>query len=809
MSNHSFTKSLCLFGLILFAGSFVLTMPPNSAGQVAPAANNASALLFVENAGQFDAAVRFRLEGEGRTLWLTEDALWLSLVEPAAHGAADSSVWQRPGQHRPVGDRQGVHLKLMFVGANPRPRLEAFDERPARFSYFIGNDPAGWHSGVATWGGVRYVELYPGIDLEVVGADGRLAPRLVCGGNCGEGLQQVALQVEGADRIEVVEGQLRMGTAVGEVTLPLLQVEGGGSVAFSPRVQGNRVVMPFGRGVERPARPEDEPADLLYSTFIGGSAFDIVSGLAVDGNGDAYVTGSSSSVDFPTTAGVFLDSGGGDSYVFITKLNNTGSDVHYTAFLGGNGYDGGESITIDGSGAVYVTGSTNSTNFPTTFNAYDRTHNGYIDGFVAKVESEGTILTYGTYVGGSDWDEPTAIVVDTNGLAYIAGFTQSANYPITVNGLPYSGNADGFVTKLDGTGSNITFSTLIGGFNLDWLYDLALDSTGAAYVTGITWSADYPILPTAFDQTPDEVAGDGFISKFDNSGTLVYSTFFGGTDSEGGTAIQVNAEGAMYVAGATASNDFPVTAGAYETTANGSRGFNMETFVLKVNSLGTDIIFSTLVGGTGFDFAVDMDIATDGSLYVSGNTDSSDFPTTAGAFDTSLNGEVDAFVFRLDGAGANLLYSTFLGGSFPAAQYEEDVAGKVVAGTADVVYVSGSATTYDFPITAGAFDTTFGGDYEGFVAKLTTADNSPVTPTATATDTATPTETPTLGPTATPSATAGTPEVTATATEAAGTVTPTPTFTPIPSASATPTATATVPAVVVYDLYLPAIVTNP
>jgi hypothetical protein len=817
MSSHSFTKSLLLFGLILFIGVFVLTMPPESAGQSPAAAANSSSLLFVENVGQFDEAVHFRLDGTGGTFWLTEDGLWLSVLEPAAREVDEPSGWQRPGQNRPDGERQGVNLKLTFVGANPRPRLEAFEQRPARFSYFMGNDPAGWHSGVATWGGVRYVELYPGINLELSGEGGRLAPRLICQSNCRERLQQVALEIEGAETVEVVEGQLRIGTAVGKVLLPLFHLEGGHGVAdVSPRVEGNRVVMPFGEAVRIPKIPEDEPADLLYSTFLGGNAFEIVFDLAVDDGGASYLTGVSSSIDFPTTAGSFVDNSGSDAFVFITKLNSTGSDVLYTAFLGGNSYDEGQSITIDGSGAVYITGQTDSTNFPTTFDAYDRTHNGDSDGFAAKVVSDGTILSYGTYLGGSDYELPVSVAVDANGIAYVAGFTYSWDYPKTVNGLPYAGNGDGFVTKVNGTGSDLLFSTFLGGTQLDYLNGLTLDSNGSPYITGATFSPDFPGSATASTQTRGSDA-DGFISQFDSSGTLSYSTFFGGTNFDEGMAIKLDADGAIYVTGGTNSSDFPVTAGAYDTTFNSTMENTPDVFVLKVNNLGTDIIYGTFIGGAFHEYGFGLDVGSDGSVYATGMVSSADFPTTPTSFDTSLNGERDAFILRLDGAGSSLLYSTFLGGSLSAYEFEEDAGLEVVAGIGGSVYVAGAATTTDFPTTAGAFDTIFGGEYEGFVAKLMTGDNSTATPTATASATDTATPTPTLGPTwtPTPSPTGPTPVISPTPTETAGTETPTPTWTPpatasaTPTASSTPTATATTPAVTVYKRYLPAIVTNP
>jgi hypothetical protein len=771
--------------LFLVVGGFALTLAVSGNGPAQPA-TNPSSLLFVENEGQFDEAVRFRLDGDDRTLWLTEDGLWLSLLEPTT--------------------QQGVHLKLIFVGANSRPQLQPFEPRPTRFSYFMSNDPAGWYSGVATWGGVRYVELYPGIDLELAGENGRFTPRLICRDDCREGLPLVALQIEGAEAIGVEEGQLRLQTAVGEVMLPLFRVEGGEGFDFSPQVDGNRVVMPFGGALPVVAKgmaiPADEPDDLLYGTFLGGSASDHVRALTRDGAGATYLTGQSSSVDFPTTAGAFVV-GGDDSFVFLAKLNSAGSDLDYAAFLGGNDTDYSRAIAVDSNGAAYLTGLTGSTNFPTTFNAYDRTFNGGThDSFVAKIEPGGTILAYSTFLGGNAAEFSEGIAVDGNGVAYTAGTTTSTNFPITNGGSPLPAN--GYVTKISSNGENLIFSTLLGGSSTDEIQDLVLGEDGSFYVTGMTHSLDFPVSPDAFDPVGDEAA-DGFLARFAGNHSLAYATFFGGSDQEWSFGMALGENGTVYMTGQTTSSDFPVTDGAFDTSHNGG----LDGFVLKVSEPANDIVFGTFLGGSAYELPFEVDVAADGSVYVTGIVQSADFPTTVGGFDTSLNGSEDAFLVQLDGSGSMLLYGTFIGGDTP----DGDAAVAVIAEAGGVVYVGGLTAAANFPTTQNGFDTILDGPSDGFLVKLATGDNSTATPTAThmATDTATagPTETPT------PSATAGTAEITPTATEAATTNTPTPTFTPLPTvnptptASSTPTPTATVPTMNAYWLYLPGVITNP
>jgi hypothetical protein len=331
---------------------------PAAMGQLRPA--------FIENRGQFDPAVRFQLGSGERRVALAEDAIWVTLAEPnpIAPGAGyHQSEQASPVVGEPAGALRRLTLKLSFVGAKSHPRLEPMERLETHVSYFIGADPANWRTEVPAWGGVRYVDLYPGIDLEVSGQGGTWGWRLLRAG-LGAALDRVRLRVEGADELRLDGGQLRVSTGLGEFGLPLLELDGGASAERRPVLQSDTVLTPLaGAGAPPTGQPipaADKPGDRLYATFLGGSSWDFGSGIAVDGGGSAYVTGSTESSDFPAGPGYDTSYNGGDVDAFVVKLNASGTGLVYATFLGGSSPDRGSGIAVDASGSAYITGDTGS-----------------------------------------------------------------------------------------------------------------------------------------------------------------------------------------------------------------------------------------------------------------------------------------------------------------------------------------------------------------------------------------------------------------------------------------------------------------
>jgi len=453
---------------------------------------------------------------------------------------------------------------------------------------------------------------------------------------------------------------------------------------------------------------------LEYSTYIGGSGADQAYGIAVDSSGNTYVTGKASS-SYPTTAGSYNQTHGGNEEVFVTKLNSDGSDLIYSTFLGGSGFDQGFHIDVDNSGNAYVTGHTSSGAFPTTAGAYNQTFGGGSnDAFVAKLSSDGSILEYSTFLGGSGFDEGLWIRVDDSGNAYVTGRAGSG-FPTTAGAYQTTfggGSYDAFVAKLSSDGSGLEYSTFLGGLSFDVGDGLLVEGSGNIYVTGNTRSSDFPTSVGAYN-TSRNGDYDVFVTKLNPAGSgsadLIYSTFLGGSSFEfpnGG--IAVDSFGNAYVSGQTASSNFPTTAGAYNNTFGGFR----DVFVTKLSSDGSSLEYSTFLGGSDFDLGYGIDVDSSGNAYVTGETKSSNFPTTVGAYDTTHDVGNDVFFTKLSSDGSSLDYSTFFGGS------NDDNGKGIVLDDSGIVYLTGFTRSTDFPTTPGANDTSHNSNTDVFVMKL-------------------------------------------------------------------------------------------
>ncbi|MFB3897066.1 MAG: SBBP repeat-containing protein [bacterium] len=409
------------------------------------------------------------------------------------------------------------------------------------------------------------------------------------------------------------------------------------------------------------------PASLIYSTFIGGSAEDGGHSIIVDHSGNAYITGyTSSSIDFPVTPGAFDTSyNGGPFDAFITKLDATGAILIYSTYIGGSaampftGDDYGNSIAIDDLGHAFITGYTRSINFPTTSGAFDTVLNktgssaSYSDAFVTKLSADGSSLDYSTYLGGDIIEEGYAIALDSAGNAYVAGRTSYTDFPITSNAFDTTfngGTYDGFFTKLNTTGSALLYSTFLGGSNNDMSYGIAVDNIGNAYLTGYTSSTNFPTTVGAFST---KFGGyiDTFVSKInpDLSGmaSLIYSTYLGGSVRELARDIKVDNVGNAILVGYSDSTDYPITPGAYQTVANSSTADFTDIVITKLNYTGSALVYSTYLGGTDSDYGYGIAIDNNNNAYITGVTYSTDLPTTTNAFDTSANGNRDAFVIKV------------------------------------------------------------------------------------------------------------------------------------------------------------------
>jgi hypothetical protein len=442
---------------------------------------------------------------------------------------------------------------------------------------------------------------------------------------------------------------------------------------------------------------------LTFSTYIGGGSEDRGDAIAVDASGAIYLAGETLSANLAGAGNAF---GGGYKDAYVAKLDPTGTSLVFTTYLGGSESDGGIGLAVDAAGAVYLAGYTGSADFPTA-NAYDATLDGSGDAFVTKLAPDGGSFVYSTFFGGGG-GSATAIAVDSSGAAIVVG-TAAANLPL-VNAVDTTYTyKESFVTKFAPSGTSLVYSTYLGGTDRDEANAVAVDQSGAAYVVGFTTSADFPVT-ASYDVTNDN--GDMFVTKLTASGAFAYSTFLGGSGGEFATAVAVDATGSAYVAGYTSSANYP-TRNAFDATHHTGGYYSDDAVVTKLNAAGTDLVYSTYLGGAEDDYAWGVAVDVSGAAYVVGQTAASSFPR-AGPVDATRS-DLEGFVTKLAPQGNALLFSTFLGGGL------DDVARAVAVGPGGVAYVAGDTDSLDFP-TPGGPGQAAGRD--AFVAKFRTTNQT-------------------------------------------------------------------------------------
>lgn len=645
-------------------------------------------LHFVENRGQMESQVKFHAQGPGFGLFFTPKGVVLAgRVPPEANGHLGAAVLKIS----PLGQS--------FASLQPEAPL------PGKINYLVGRDPRKWRTQVPAYAAVRYLEVFPGIDLKFYGAGSQMEYDLMV--KPGAEPSRVKFRVDGVSSLEITrEGDLAMRLPGGSILVQKKPV-------IYQEIAGRRVAREgkfkileedsSSYGFELAAYDRSFPLvidpRISYSTFLGGGSDDQGLAIAVDAGGNAYVTGQTFSVGFPVTRV-------GDSIVFpeafVTKLNPTGKALVFSTFLGGDGADAGTGIGVDGAGNVYVTGWTDSLDFPVK-NAFQPTKNPGIDAFVAKLNPSGSDLVFSTYLGGTGDDRATGLALTGAGQATVTGTTDSNDFPVANAAQAINlGGTTAFVTRLAADGSSLVFSTFLGGSKNDEGHALAVDGGGNTYVTGATTSLNFP-TKNAF-QGNNLGTQNAFVTKLGPAGGLVFSTFLGGKDVDSGRGIAVNAAGQAFVTGDTTSLNFPV-----KTPFQGFKRGGRDAFVTRLAAAGNSLIYSTFLGGSNSDQGLAISVTGAGQATVAGVTSSFDFPVR-NAVQRVFRGATDAFVTRLNANGRSLVYSTFLGG-------QKDDQAKGVALLGGQAFVTGITNSFDFPFRS-AFQPSIRGGNDVFVTKI-------------------------------------------------------------------------------------------
>jgi len=689
---------------------------------------------FVENLGQFSSEVRYLARCQGADVYLTDQAVVFDLR------LAGHALWMR------------------FQDGNVAPRFESLDERPARFSYFSGNDPTTWRGGVASYGAVTIRDLWPGFDLRLrlegdqlvyevdpaapgvsseapsvtwlgvhtvrAGGDGvlRLAvPGAILTdsphGGVGAAEERAELDRKAATggggewrgRCEAAWSRAPRSAMLGQATQLPVGVERTLAWTTEAKARANGPTLgprPDELGAEegQGGRRDPIPSPLDWSTFIGGSNNDYAHAMELALQDCPVLVGYTKSANFPTTAGAYDRTHAGHYDAYVAKSSPDASTLLWATFIGGSAEDRPFSTVIDHLQRVVLVGGTYSADFPTTAGAYDRALAGARDVFVCRLSGDGRSLLWSTYLGGGGEECSWTVTLDSSDRPVLVGRTNSTDFPTTDGAFARTcaGGTDGFAAKLSTDGSTVVWSTYLGGSVFDTANLVVMAPGDRPLISGTTTSSNFPVTEGTVGPA-NSGAADAFLVRLtEDAAALELGTYLGGWYNEENNGLALLPDGRIVLAGMTASPNFPVTPGAYDTEY-ADLG---DVFVTELDPQARTVLWSTYLGGADLDVAMPVTVDAQGCLLVTGETSSPDFPTTADAFDRTYAGARDIFVCRLDPTGSGLLWSTFAGGSQWESGWDLEI------DSAGGVQIAGATRSTDFPTTPGAYDRTYGGGEE-------------------------------------------------------------------------------------------------
>lgn len=672
--------------------------------------------IYEKNLGQWPQAIKFGTNVPGAKLFFTNDEI-ISVILPSDY-YKEIQVSRSDEMESPKTEAFEIIpnvVRIQFPNAYKGSVLVGGKGLTGKVNYFKGNKPSKWITNIPTYSELNRSSLYEGIDIVYRGSNGHFEFDLYI--EAGADIKQFQMLFDGVENINLNKsGNLILKVDGQDIIMKQPNaIQAGEPIDVRYEILSNNLVTIAVDDYDKLISLYIDPV-ISYSTYFGGSSWDTSGGIAVDALENIYITGSTGSIDFPTsspyqaTLGRFADA-------FVTKLNPSGSAIIYSTYIGGaSGEDYGFAIALDSADNVYLTGRTSSFDFP-TMNPFQASISvgggaggwpfGFTDAFVTKLNSNGSSLIYSTYLGGTGNESGYGIAVDSSGSAHVTGFTNSVGTELIADGFPlrnpvqpsFGGAYDAFSTRFDSSGTSLIYSTYLGGWTHDRGNDIATDSAGNSYVIGTTFSDDYPTTVNPFQQI---LLGweDFFLTRIDSNpsmATMEFSTFFGGSAGDSGEGIFVDASDNIFLVGRSGSNDFP--------TLNPLQGVNSggwDATVSKMNRSGSALIYSTYIGGTGADSAREIVVDSLGYAYISGWTNSIDFPT----FDpvqSSLAGtsnRYDVFVVKLLPSGSAFSFSTYLGGSWDESVSSGSGNNKpthIAINSANKIYVSGYTLSFDFP----------------------------------------------------------------------------------------------------------------
>ena len=663
---------------------------------------------FVENLGQWNASTQFGIHYPNMNAWITPTGFVFDVNTSVSE--AEHSTLSTPSSQLPPSsinnEVQGHVIRMGFTGGT-LAQSKGMKKQDGVYHYLLGQKPSEWKHDVKLFEEVRIAALYKGIDMNIYSSKNQFRYDLLCDSTSIP--SDIHLVFEGAVTVRLApEGSIIIGTSIGDMFM-------GSPVAYQV-INGKKInvecsykVSPDGSiGFELGKYNTKQELIIdppVFSNIVGGNDSDNGTAITVDTNKSAYITGETSSMNFPVTPGAYKTTLKFQS-CFVSKYRPSGTGLVYSTFLGGDtfGASHGTGIASDASGICFVTGYTSSKDFPTTDGSVHHNADVGFDAFVVKLKPDGSGLLYSALIGGRSNDFSNSISVNSAGEVFFGGSTDSYNqindYPVTTNAFAkvFSGGSnDCFVTKLDNSGK-IVYSTLIGGAGDEYVRGITVDFNGSAYITGETNSPKktFPTTPFVIMNENKSIFYDCFVSKLSIDGdSLLYSTLIGDVNDDRGYGIAVDFLGSVYVSGITMSPKFPVTATplAFDTSYNGAE----DCFILKLNPRGGQFEYSTFLGGKGSDICTGVAIDACGAAYVTGFTTSLDFPTTRNGIDSVHHGKsFDNFITKVNSSGSVMTYSTLIGGAM------DDRSNGIFVDSTGAAYIAGFTQSADYPNTSGS-----------------------------------------------------------------------------------------------------------
>jgi uncharacterized protein (TIGR03437 family) len=601
----------------------------------------------------------------------------------------------------------GSPIVFTLEHANANARAEALDRLPGVSNYYLGNAPRKWRTDVPHFARVRYHEVYPGIDLVYYGnKEGKLEYDFVVNAGADPGAIRIAYNrpILAGSRGDLVISRLRQRRPKAYQAGREIECE---------------YIVRDATHVELALAQYDHDVPLTidpvidYSTYLGGNAQDVATDIAIDSSGNMYVTGWLQSPQYPNL-NPFQQAFGTAELMVIAKIAAAGNALIWYTYIGGTGLNDAAKIALDLSGNTYVAGFTSSTDFPTVNAAQPAFGGGSENAVIVKVDKSGKMV-YSTYLGGDNQERAQGLAVDSTGAAFVSGYTYSVDFPVTNALQPRStGRPDAFLAKLSPAGDRFLFATYLGGSGADYGHQVDLDTHGNPIVVGSTSSTDFPLVGPLQSRLSAMTAAPvaGFITKFSSAGDkLLYSTYFGG-DAIYSSLYQVkfDASDNMWVSGQVSGPGLPTQNPIQATFAGGES----DLFIAKLNANGDSLLFSTYFGGSNTDIPAGMTVDSAGNVYISGFTYSTDFPVkdSLQPFVTGTQRFADdTFLIDISSAGA-LIYSTLIGG------HGDNRNGGVAVDTHGAVYLAGYTSALDFPLKNPLQASYGGGPFDMYIVRL-------------------------------------------------------------------------------------------